>query len=115
VSPECLQALSEYDRLTQGHGDDHPKARAALMRVIDLAPREIHARMAEKARELGLIPAADGYLADGTPVYRLEDLAKQLGMTEAEAHSTFAQFEAEREAAGLDSEPIDPSQIHHVQ
>jgi hypothetical protein len=82
--------------------------------VFDLAPPELQAQMTAKARELGLMPDADGYLADGTPVY-LEDVAKQLGLSEAEAQVSVAQFMTEREALGLETGAIDPALIHRVQ
>jgi hypothetical protein len=114
-SPQFMDALHLYDRLAQTHGDNHPQAQAALMRVFDLAPPELQTQMAAKARELALIPDAGGYLADGTPVYRMEDVAKQLGLTEAEAQASIAQFMAEREAMGLETGAIDPALIHRVQ
>jgi hypothetical protein len=114
-SPEFLQALDDFDRLANTAGAGHPQAQAALMRVFDLAPPELKAQMTAKARELALIPAAGGYLGDGTPVYRLEDVARHMGLTEAEAQASIAEFMAEREAAGLDAGAIDPALIHRVQ
>lgn len=114
LSPQFMAALHLHDSLSQTHGDQHPQAQAALMRVLDLAPPELQAQMVAKARELALIPDAGGYLADGTPVYRLEDVAKQLGLTEAEAQASIAQFMAEREAMGLETGAIDPALIHRV-
>ncbi|MDP3424964.1 MAG: hypothetical protein Q8S32_14555 [Burkholderiaceae bacterium] len=110
-----MDALHLCDRLAQTLGDTHPKAQAALMRVFDLAPPELHAQMTAKARELGLIPDAGGYLADGTPVYRLEDVAKQLGLSESEAQASIAQFMAERQAIGVETREIAPTLIHRVQ
>ena len=114
-SPQFMETLHLYDRLAQTHGDQHPQAQAALMRLFDLAPPELQAQMAAKARELGLIPDAGGYLADGTPVYRLEDVAKQLGLSESEAQASITQFMAERESMGLQTRAIDPTLIHRVQ
>lgn len=114
-SPQFMHALELYDRLAQTHGDHDPQAQSALMRVFELAPPELQEQMAAKARELALIPDADGYLADGTPVYRLEGVAKQLGMTEVEAQASISQFMAEREALGLETGAIDPALIHRVQ
>jgi hypothetical protein len=114
-SPQFMEALHLYDRLAQTLGDTHPKAQAALMRVFDLAPPELHAQMTAKGRELGLIPDAGGYLADGTPVYRLEDVAKQLGLSESQAQVSITQFMTEREAMGLETRAIDPTLIHRVQ
>lgn len=96
-SPQFMHALELYDRLAQTHGDHDPQAQAALMRVFELAPPELQEQMAAKARELALIPDADGYLA------------------EAEAQASISQFMAEREALGLETGEIDPALIHRVQ
>lgn len=114
-SPECMAALQRYDNLTKTHGDDHPLTQSALALVVDLAPLELKAQMTAKAKELGLIPDAGGYLDDGTAVVRLEDVARHMGLTEAEAQASIAEFMAEREAMGLETGAIDPALIHRVQ
>jgi hypothetical protein len=71
--------------------------------------------MRDKAIEMGLIPPASGYLEDGTPAYRLEDVATRLGLSESEAQASLAQFMAERAAAGLDTMLINPALVHRTQ
>lgn len=115
TSPQFMEALHLYDRLAQTLGDTHPKAQAALMHLFDLALPELQAQMTAKGRELGLIPDAGGYLADGTPVYRLEDVAKQLGLSESKSQASIAQFMAERQAMRVETRAIDPTLIHRVQ
>lgn len=114
-TPERMAALQRYDTLSNTHGDDHPLTQSALALVFDLAPPEIQARIGAKARELGLLPAAGGYLADGNAVFRLEDVVRQMGLPTPEIEAIMARFMAEREAAGLSAEPIDLALIHRVQ
>jgi hypothetical protein len=62
-----------------------------------------------------LIPErADGYLEDGSPVFRLEAVAERLGLTEAQAQSSVQAFMADRAALGLDTTPIDPALVHRA-
>ena len=65
--------------------------------------------------ELGLMPQhADGYLEDGSPVYRLESVAERLVRSDAEAQASVQAFMADRVALGLDVTPIDPALIHRA-
>ena len=57
---------------------------------------------------------ADGYLEDGSPVYRLESVAERLVMSDAEAQASVQAFMADRVALGLDVTPIDPALIHRA-
>lgn len=112
TTPEFLNAAEAYKRAAEQYGVSHPATRLALDRVMLLAPDDLQEAMHAKARELGLIPEAGGYLEDGTPVYRLEDVARQMGMCETEAKTTVARFMQERRSAGLSAEWIDPAQVH---
>lgn len=96
-------------------GEDHPLTRRAFTLVTELAPPALKSLMADKARELGLMPSAHGYLDDGSPVYRLESIAEKMGLTEEEARASVRAFMADRAALGLDTAPIDPALIHVTQ
>lgn len=112
TTPEFMSALDRHHAMSATLGKDHPLTQRAFTLVMELAPAELKTLMTEKARELGLIPEAHGYLADGSPVYRLEAIAERLGMTEAEAQESVQAFMADRIALGLDATPIDPALIH---
>ena len=73
--------------------------------------------MADMAREMGLMPEAYGYLDDGSPMYRLEDIAERLGVSPAEAEEAMHKMLAEREALGLSNAGIvtDAARIHRKQ
>lgn len=112
TTPEFMVALEMHHSMQITMGLHHPLTQRAFTLVMDLAPTELKTLMADKARELGLLPEADGYLDDGTPCYRLEAIAEKLGLTEYEAQASVQSFMADRAALGLDTTPIDPAQIN---
>lgn len=111
-TPEFMAALDMHHAMQISMGEDHPLTQRAFALVMELAPAELKTQMANMAREMGLLPDADGYLEDGSPVYRLESIATKLGMTEDEAQTSVQAFMADRAALGLDATPIDPDLIH---
>lgn len=122
--PECFQyapaflaAVDRHLRLVESLGMDHPDTQRAMMVSMELAPPHIHAMMGDMARDMGLIPEADGYLADGTPLYRLEDIAERLGIPPDEAEAALQSMLAEREGLGLSNAGLvtDPAAIHRKQ
>lgn len=115
-TPEFIAAVEHLEHLSETLGDEHPQTAAAFDRVVQMAPPEIRAVMAAKAREMGLVPEhPDGYLSNGEPVYRLESVARQMGMTEAEAQESVDAFLADRAALGLDCPLVDPTDVHIIQ
>ena len=114
-SNEFLDAAEMLAAHSDKFGKKHPLTRQAMDRVMALAPPKLQEAMRAKAAELGLIPPAGGYLDDGTQVYRLQDVARQMGMSEAEAQRSIARFMQEREAAGLPSGSIDPAHVRPLQ
>ena len=111
-TPEFMAAVDRHQAMRATLGEDHPLTQRALTLVMELASPELQTVMTDKAREMGLIPEAHGYLDDGSPVYRLEAIAEKLGLTEAEAQASVQAFMADRMAMGLDTMPIDPALIH---
>ena len=115
-TPEFMAAVDRHQAMRATLGDDHPLTQRALTLVMDLAPEKLTTLMTNMAREMGLIPKhADGYLADGTPVYQLESIARTLGLSESEAQDSVQAFMADRAALGLATTPIDPALIHRTQ
>lgn len=111
-TPEFNMAVDRMMAMRATYGEDHPLTQRAYALVMELAPPALKTTMADKAREMGLIPEAHGYLADGSPVYRLEAIAEKLGMSAGEAQESVQAFMADRAALGLDTTPIDPAQVH---
>lgn len=114
MTPEFRAAMDEHLRRVESLGEDHPDTLRAMMLALDLAPQELKDEMTAKARELGLIPEARGYLDDGTPMFRLEDVAERLGLSPAEAEDALREMMNERRSLGLSNAGIvtDPATIH---
>lgn len=104
VSVECSQAVARY-RGYMERGEDHSiEAYGVFMRVLETAPAWFLAELEAESRELGLIPVATSYLEDGTPMVSLESIAKQNGMTYAEAQEIMEKFIEAGIAEGM---PVD--------
>jgi hypothetical protein len=115
TTPEFIAAVERLVVMQTTMGEDHPLTLRALALVVDLAPDDLKAFLTVKMRDLELIPDADGYLEDGTPVYRLESIAQKMGMIESDAQSSVQAFMADRVSMGLDTMAIDPALIHRTQ
>jgi hypothetical protein len=114
-NPEFTAAIERHHAMRQTLGREHPLTQRAFTLVLSLAPPEVTALLVDGAREMGLMPDhADGYLEDGSPVYRLEAVAERLGMSEAQAQESVQAFLADRVALGLDVTPIDPALVHRA-
>ena len=85
------------DQLAQLPTDDkinNPEYSVLMHRALGYAPESMKAMMNDKARELGLMPEASGYTNDGQPVFTLQAIAEQLGMTEDEVITHIQDIEA---------------------
>ena len=73
--------------------------------------------LAGMARAMGLLPEADGYLADGTPMFSLESFAEKMGVPLDEAEARLQAFLADRAAMGLSNDGIvtDARLVHRKQ
>jgi hypothetical protein len=79
--PNELLAAIHAHLLFQRHlGDQHPRTYSAKLKALFLAPVEIQEEICENNPD-ALLPAACGYLEDGSPVYSLVDIV--VGLTEA--------------------------------
>lgn len=101
LTPEFMAAIQNHRRLVETLGMDHPETMRAMMLAMDCAPEEFIDEVFAEAQEMNLIPEADGYLEDGTPMIRLSDLAARLGIPPEEAEGRLLELMAEREALGL--------------
>ena len=102
VSDEFMNAMRKHLALVEALGEEHPDTMRAMMLAMELAPDWLREEMSEKAKELELLPEkVTGYLEDGTPMYSLEDIAKQLGMSIEEAQEAVERMLADRKALGL--------------
>ena len=114
MTPEFRATMSKCLRLVETLGVDHPDTGRAMLIAMSLAPDEFVDEMHDEAQRMGLIPETSGYLEDGTPLVRLEDLAARLGVPQEEAEAKLQTFIAEREALGLSNDGIvtNPALVH---
>ena len=111
-TPEFMAAMSECLALVDSLGMEHPDTTRAMQRAMRLSPPSLNAVMNAKAKELDLLPEADGYTDDGAPVFSLESVAAKLGMSMDEAHEAVQAMLADGEAQGLPAMLIDPATVH---
>lgn len=114
-TPEFLAAMSACLRLEESLGPDHPDTVRALQRAMLLAPPSMLDFVGREAKAMGLIPEADGYTEDGTPVYRLEDVAAKLDISAQEAQEAMDTLLQDSAALGLPCTLIDPARVHRKQ
>ncbi len=117
MSPEFLRAAEHHAALAERLGPEHPAVMMAMAVVLEHAPASLKETIRAKAVELDLMPEADGYTSDGTPVYSLEAVAAKLGAPVAQVEETMRALLALREDAGLsvDGMAIDGAMVHRRQ
>ena len=111
ATPEFMTAMSVCLRMVETLGMEHPDTTRAMQRAMLLAPPSMTSFMADTAKELGLIPEADGYLDDGQPVYSLEAIAAKLDMSMDEAKQSMSTMLEDRAALGLPAVLVDPAAV----
>ena len=115
MTPQFRLAMQKHLHLVETLGEDHPDTMTAMMLAMEYAPQALKDEIHAEALKLDLIPQADGYLENGEPVYRLEDVAAKLGVSHDEARSTLNRLMTERSAAGLGTVMINPALVHRRQ
>lgn len=106
VTPEFLKAYDHYQAMVKQYGDDHPITQQAFTLVLHHTPEHIKEEMDAKAKELNLLPPVSGYTDDGQPMYRVEDIAKHLGMSVEEVEQQLLQVMENRQKVGLSNDAI---------
>ena len=111
MSPEFLRAAGRHGVLTAALRPEHPDVMMAMVAVLEHAPASLKETIRAKAVELDLLPEADGYLEDGSPVFSLEAVAAKLGAPVAQVEETMRALLAMR-GDGL---AIDGAMVHRRQ
>ena len=106
VDPEFFKAFDHYKAMVKQYGDDHPITEQALILTMHYTPEHIKEEMHQKAKELNLLPPPSGYSDNGEPMYRLEDIAKHLGITFEEAEQRLLQMMNNRQKVGLPNDGV---------
>lgn len=111
LPPAFSQAMQEYVAISKRLGDDHIEAKKSLTKALSLAPDWFADEMHTKAKEMGLIPEATGYLDNGDPVYSLESIAKAHGISVEEAEQHMNEMLKHRTELGLPDTVITDSTL----
>lgn len=113
-SPEFKAAFARYNQLSSTLGHDHEITKDAFTVLFSLAPEEYVDEAYKIAVEMDLLPEAEGYLEDGSPMYKLDDIAAKIGITIEEAEQSMNEMLAVRVEAGLPINGVttDSGQIH---
>ena len=106
VNPEFFKAFNHYKTMLEQYGGDHPITEQAFMLTLHYTPEHIKAEMDAKAKELNLLPPVSGYTDDGEPMYRLEDIAKHLGISFEEAEQQLLKMMNNRQQVGLSNDGV---------
>lgn len=94
-----------------------PEGSALFTEIMIHAPQEFKDMAASMAKEDGLMPEQPyGYDDNGEPVYSIEQMAAQVGITLEEAEEHAKQFMAARERMGLPPiQMFSSCNVHRVQ
>jgi hypothetical protein len=111
--PEFTAEMNHYKLIARLHGDESDKARIAFTKAMLKAPQWFAEEAHEMAKEMGLIPAPSGYLDDGSPVFSLNDLAKNLDIPIEQAEKSMFEMIATKKELGIESVVISQSTTIH--
>lgn len=114
ATPEFMTAISACLRLVETLGIDHPDVAVAMVQAMMIAPPSMADFAADTAKELGLMPEAHGYTADGKPVFTLDSNASKLDLSMPEAQDAMDAILASQEAMGRPASLIDPATVHRI-
>lgn len=106
VNPEFFKAFDHYKAMLEQYGEHHPITEQALILTMHYTPEHIKEEMHQKAKELNLLPPPSGYTDDGEPMYQLEDIAKQFGISFEEAEQRLLQLMDNRQQVGLSNDGV---------
>ncbi len=98
-------AMRRVHETTAKFGFDSDECRMEMAKAIEYLPDDVKTKLDARARELGLMPAASGYTADGAPVFTVDALAKHFGMDPEEVMQN----------VGDCSVTVDAASIHRAQ
>lgn len=115
-TPFFRAAMQRHVRVAERHGEDSPEARRSFAEAMALAPKWFVDEMSAKAEEMGLLPKPSGYLDDGSPMFSVAEVAKQLGVSLEEADAAMREMLADRQALGLPNDGlVHAAQVHRRQ
>lgn len=114
-TPEFKFALGRYLAAVHVFGEHSPHARAAMLKVLELAPPSFLEQAERVLKAHGARIKPRGYLPDGAPLLDPTDIAAALGLNPEEGEKSWREFLAAREAAGLETPSHPVGAVHRVQ
>jgi len=114
-TPEFLTAMQLCLHLHETLGLDHPDTARALQLAIALSPNSLKEGMAAIAREMDLIPEANGYTEDGDSVFSLEAVAEKHGLSMEVAQTAIEEMLEFHADHGIPFVPVDETTVHSKQ
>ncbi|KAF1027105.1 MAG: hypothetical protein GAK29_00911 [Acinetobacter bereziniae] len=118
-SPEFTAAMEIYKSMLDENGEENSdEARLQFQRAMLLAPEWFKEEAHQMACEMGLLPEPTECLADGTPVFTAEQVAKNLGVPVEEVLKGIKELEKLQEEEGLSGSNaylVDASEVHKIQ
>lgn len=117
--PEFIEAMEIYRSMLDENGVEKlDEARLQFQKAMLLAPDWFQDEAHQMAREMGLIPEPTECLADGTPVYKAEQIAANLGVPVDEVLKGIKDLEKLQKDEGLSGSKaylVDASEVHKIQ
>lgn len=101
TNPIFTHLMLKYAELVETGKDDTDEARILFIEAMQYAPASFIEIAQQKAVEMDLMPEASGYLENGAPVFRLEDVAAKIGVTVEEAETELMRINEKRKEMGL--------------
>lgn len=101
LHPKFVEAMTELEKFSMEDriNRTHPDIDGLYTQAIRYAPKEMQDMMTAKMQELNLLPDATRVDANGNPVYSVDQMAKQFGMTPEEVMEHIDSLTPEERAA----------------
>ena len=117
--PEFTAAMEIYKSMLDENGEENSdEARLQFQKAMLLAPDWFKDEAHQMAREMGLLPEPTECLADGTPVFTAEQVAKNIGVPVEEVLKGIKELEKLQKEQGLSGSNgylVDASEVHKIQ
>lgn len=112
LHPRAYELFEQYSSYSEQEKLTNPKVAAIMAELMEYLPQEFKDQLHNMAVEMGVAPEKpSGYLEDGTPVYDMLEVSKNLGISEQEAIEHLNKLNEATDG----KYQIDSSKVHRVQ
>lgn len=118
VSEEFRAAMEKYRSVKNEYGAESIEARNQFMLAMQFSPEWFDEIALEQAKSMGLLPKAEAFLEDGTPVFTAQQVADRLGVSVQDVLKHVDELKDLQEREGVEGSEaylVDPSQVHKIQ